>query len=260
MSTSAQSQIDALAKKQGNGAQPQVFNLIRAMNSQIAAALPKHMAGNAERYARIAMTTLRTSKQLMKCSPQSVIAGVMEAAQIGLELDGVLGHAYLVPYKNEAQLQIGYKGFINLAYRGGATGVSAEVVRRGDHFDFRLGTGGYIHHRPALEERGEPIAVWCNCTFPQGEIFRVLTLSDIERAKKSSKTAGRSDSPWQTHWDEMARKTAVRSVLKYAPLSGELTTAVARDEMREAGIATPMVIDVVDAVDPMDQAEGADAS
>ena len=101
-------------------------DLFNDMMPAIKQAIPKHMTP--ERLLRIATTSIRQNPKLKVCTAQSLLGAVMQCAQLGLE-PSVLGHAYLVPYKNkkkdgtrewwedECQFQIGYKGLIELARR-----------------------------------------------------------------------------------------------------------------------------------------------
>lgn len=231
----AQAKVDAIAKR-SSGANT-IAKLLSDSREQIARALPKHM--DADRMTRVALTVIRSNRSLLECTPMSLIAAVMEASQLGLELGGVLGQAYLVPYRNkgvpEAQMQVGYRGLIALAARAGAQAVSAEVVRERDRFAYRYGTDPMLEHVPALRDAGDPVCVWASVHLGEGKpTFRVLTLDDIDASQRKSKGADKADSPWRNYWDEMARKTALRSVLKYAPMRSDVIEAVTRDEYREA--------------------------
>src|SRR5436309_12826592 len=84
-------------QQQGNGAPRSIYQLIEAQKQEIARALPKHM--DADRLARVAITTLRQTPRLLECTPQSLLGALMLSAQLGLE-PGPLGHAYLVPFYN----------------------------------------------------------------------------------------------------------------------------------------------------------------
>jgi recombination protein RecT len=56
-------------------------------------------------------------------------------------------------------------------------------------------------------------------------------MDDIkEHAKKYSKSYGSSFSPWTTSFEEMAKKTVLKSCLKYAPLKSDFVKAVVQDE------------------------------
>ncbi|WP_202630600.1 recombinase RecT, partial [Deinococcus alpinitundrae] len=90
----------------------------------------------------LAVTEFRKNPMLKECTPESLLGAVMQAAQVGLEPDA-LGSAYLVPYYNknknvkEVQLQIGYKGLIELVRRSGqVTSIVANEVYENDEFDF----------------------------------------------------------------------------------------------------------------------------
>src|SRR5690625_5711770 len=79
-----------------------------------------------DRLMRLTMTTIRTTPELRQADVGSLLGGVMQAAQLGLE-PGLLGQCYLLPFKNnrkgitEVQFIIGYKGMIDLAKRSGHT-------------------------------------------------------------------------------------------------------------------------------------------
>jgi recombination protein RecT len=136
-----------------------MMDLLRRMQPQFEAALPSHI--KPERLIRTAMTALRQNAELTKCSPVSVLGGVMTAAQLGLEIN-VLGQAYLLPFNNrqtgqkEAQFIIGYQGLVDLMYRTGRVQtVFAEVVCKNDKFEYRYGLNETLDHVPAEGERGE---------------------------------------------------------------------------------------------------------
>src|ERR1043165_1114015 len=77
--------------------QSRVVDLLEKMKPQLSLCLPKHLS--VDRVCRIALTEFRKTPLLMECEPMSFIAAVMMASQLGLEI-GILGSAYLVPFKN----------------------------------------------------------------------------------------------------------------------------------------------------------------
>lgn len=89
-----------------------------------------------ERIAGIAITELRNNQKLLQCDALSLVGAIIRAGQLGLDIDSMKGHAYLVPYKNECQLIVGYKGMLTLANRSGKL-LSMEVqeVRENDEFE-----------------------------------------------------------------------------------------------------------------------------
>lgn len=202
-----------------------------AMRKQFQLALPKVLP--IDRFLRVLMTTLNTTPKLAECDQQSVMAGIMMAAQLGLEIDPVLGRAYLLPYKGKAQLIVGYRGFIDLAYRSGQlAGLTAEVVYEKDLFEFEMGLSPKLRHVPCEDEdRGALRYAYAVAELSNGgKVWRVLNRGDVMRAKKSSQSANSDYSPWKTHEGAMWMKTAVRALAKFLPLSPELRDAVASDE------------------------------
>ena len=203
--------------------------------TQIRRALPKHMTP--ERMARLALTEFRMNESLANCAPQSVVAAVIQCSQLGLDIGGVLGHAYLVPYKREAKLMVGYKGYIELAVRSGqVTNIMAAVAYEKDEFDYELGLNPNIKHKPTKDaERGEVRWAYAIAWLKNGEKqFVVLNRADIEKARSCSKMP--NSEPWTKFYSEMAKKTAIRALAKQLTLSPELRLAVETDERNEAPI------------------------
>ena len=106
------------------------------LRNQIAAALPKHMS--ADRMARVALTTINKTPKLAQCTQESFFAALMTCSQLGLEPDGRLAH--LIPYGNQCQLIVDYKGLVDLAYRSKQVlSIHADVIYEGDEFEYDLG-------------------------------------------------------------------------------------------------------------------------
>ena len=100
--------------------------------NQLKAALPQHLTP--ERVLRVARTAAMDHK-LAACNRDSVILGIIEASQLGLEVNSPLQQAYLIPYANQATLQIGYKGLMDLARQSGLVQrIWAQVVYSNEHF------------------------------------------------------------------------------------------------------------------------------
>ena len=224
-------------------------DLLTKMVPQLKMVLPRHLTP--ERLVRIALTAIKSQPKLLQCDKYSILKAIMEAAQLGLEPDGLLGHAYLIPYWNskkncyEAQLQVGYRGFLDLARRSGQVShIFAQVVYEKDHFKFAYGTNPNLEHVPAAAaDRGKKIAAYAIAYLTDGRTpFEVMYRDQIEKIREMSKRATEEDSPWNTHEDEMWRKTVIRRLAKYLPLSPELTRAAVLDEYREMGIKMPEVL------------------
>ncbi len=223
------------------------------MKKQFALALPRALP--IDRFLRCLMTTINRDPKLLECDRNSVLAGAMTAAQLGLEIDPALGRAYLIPYKGKAQLIIGYKGYVDLAYRSGQlAGLQAEAVYEADHFSYALGLDPKLEHIPAdVENRGELKYAYAVASLANGgKAWRVLNRAQVMKHKKSSQSAGSSYSPWTTHEEEMWRKTAIRALSSILPLSPELRDAVVADEDRaEANAYASAVLATSDDIAPI---------
>jgi recombination protein RecT len=206
--------------------------LLQTAKKEIEAALPRHLTP--ERMLRIAMTEARKTPKLLECTQTSFLGAIIQAAQIGLEPGGALGHCYLVPFKNDVTLIVGYRGFIELANRSErVSSVIARAVYDGDEFRYEFGLNEVLVHRPApSDKRGKLTNTYCVVTLKDGaKMFEVLTIEDIEAARNRSRS--KDNGPWKTDYDAMAKKTAVRRLFKYMPASIELQQAVGIDEQSE---------------------------
>lgn len=230
---------------QKSGKPSTLRDFIKQMEGEIAKALPTVITP--ERFTRMVLTALSTDKKLELCTPQSFLGAMMTAAQLGLEPNTPLGQAYLIPYKNkgvlECQFQIGYKGIIDLAYRSGEIEIiQAQVVYENDEFDYELGLDPKLKHKPAKENRGKPIYYYAIFKTKSGGYgFEAMSKHDIDvHAKKYSQSYSSEYSPWQKNFDEMAKKTVLKRVLKYAPLKSDFVRAIAVDETVKKEISDDM--------------------
>lgn len=218
---------------------------IKAMEPAIKKALPSVITP--ERFTRMVLSALSTTPKLADCSPQSFLAAMMTAAQLGVEPNTALGQAYLLPYRNhgnmECQFQLGYKGLIDLAYRSGEVSViQAHTVYENDVFEYELGMDPKLRHVPAKADRGEAVAYYAMFKTKDGGYgFEVMSVDDVQRhAQRYSKSYGSGSSPWRSNFDEMAKKTVLKRALKYAPLKSDFVRGVAQDETIKAELSDEM--------------------
>lgn len=232
-------------------------DLINKMQGEIAKALPSVMTP--ERFTRITLSALSNNPQLAECTPSSFLGAMMTAAQLGVEPNTPLGQAYLIPYKNskkitdpdgktrwiqqlECQFQLGYKGLLDLAYRSGEISViQAHTVHENDTFEIEFGLEARLIHKPKMDgNRGKPVAYYAMFRTKDGGYgFEVMSVEDVnEHARKFSKSFG--NGPWQTNFDEMAKKTVLKKVLKYAPLKSDFVRGLGQDETIKTEISDDM--------------------
>ena len=143
--------------------QETIFDLINRQMPAIKQALP-NTGVTAERIVRIITTALRVNPKLAQCTQISLLGGIMQAAQLGLEINSPLGHAYLVPFFNkkrgclEAQFMLGYQGLIDLCYRTNYyTFIDAKPVYKNDDFSYNYGLNPDLRHVPAEKPEGNPV-------------------------------------------------------------------------------------------------------
>jgi recombination protein RecT len=219
-----------------------IASYLERMKPQISKALPKHITP--DRLARVALTTIRTNPKLLACTTESLMAGVMLSAQLGLE-PGPLGHCYLVPYGSEAQFIIGYRGMIDLARRSGTIqSIEAHEVYTNDHFELEFGLNTKLVHVPwhvrtdkVTSEQGSFRGCYVVAKFSDGGYqVHYMPKAEIDAHRKRSKAS--ENGPWVTDYIEMAKKTVVRAVFKWLPIS---TEDLRRVEQYDEQIATGRV-------------------
>lgn len=174
-----------------------------------------------KRLMRTLMVSCERLPQLLDCNRQSLINAAMSAAVLGLEVDGVTGQAYLLPFAGKAQLVIGYKGFNTLAARSDIT-ITGGVVREGDVFDFDLGEG-WVTHKPTLGSKTRIVAAWAKAShLRRPAVVVVLGIEELMAVKAKSPGAKRNDSPWNDPmigFPAMCEKTAKRRLARSLPLN-----------------------------------------
>lgn len=193
-----------------------------------------------KRFCRIALNAYTTTAKLTQLSPQSVFDCCMEAAQLNLTPDGVLGEAYLVPFKDKCTLIPGYRGLMQLARRSGEiSSIEARVVHQLDKFEFAFGLEPKLVHVPSTDESGAISHVYCVVRLKDGgKQWDVMTKSDVDKIRNRSR-AGKSG-PWVTDYEAMALKTVIKRTLKLCPMatveSQKMHAAVNMDDQRDIGL------------------------
>lgn len=207
-------------------------------------ALPANTV-NVDRFMQSAMLAITNPKMpdLVKCSKDSIFRCLKEAAAYGLELNGMLGQAYLIPYNEKgvmtAHLQLGYKGLIALARRSNTIKtIAAEPIHENDIFEVELGMGRKLSHRiDIMKERGEVVGYYCLVELCNGgSQFKVMSKKDVENHRNKFSKAYNPKDPnniWNKNFDAMALKTCVIQALKLCPISIEAMDAVAHEEKED---------------------------
>lgn len=251
--------------------------LIQERKDDIAKMLPSHLSP--DRLLKVATLAATTTPALLECEIPSLITAIGQCAMFGLEPNTILGHAYMIPFNKSyrdgsewkkrklVQVVIGYKGLIDLARRSGQIiSISAHEVCEGDLFDFAFGLEEKLIHKPADGNRGRLTHFYAYAKLKDGgtafEVMSVAQVNEIRDASALKNGAKRQSDgsvpitgPWKDHYVEMGRKTVIRRLAKYLPLSVEFQKAAALDEATEGGAAIG-AIDGEFTVEPDDQGDG----
>lgn len=223
--------------------------------------------GNGQQFVTSLLSIVTNNNLLAKATNESIMTAAMKAATLKLPIEPSLGMAYIVPYNrnekqgntwvkiNEAQFQMGYKGFIQLAQRSGQIrNINCDIVYKEEflRYDKVYGT---LHLKEEQVDSGEVEGYFASLELING--FRKMIFWKKEKviahAQKYSKTYDKqigdfkSGTPWKTEFDAMAQKTLIKELLsKYAPLSTELQEAIIADnedsnvnEVKRAKDVTP---------------------
>ena len=229
-----------------------VQDLIESMRPELERSLQSDRA--ADILTRHYFTALRYSPLLLTCTAESQIAALLLTAQVRLE-PGPLGHVYLVPYRNakkgvhEVLWLLGYTGIVELARRGGATGLRSTVVWSGDDWTGIRNVNGTLRytHAPAQERTEDAERVGVLVEWKDGTHNAVwCPPSRIKRAQDASAAFKTGAGPWFTDTEAMWRKTGVRFARPFLPLSVEMATAGAMDDrvtVLEHGEAGELVVE-----------------
>jgi len=231
-----------------------VRGLLDKMQGQFQMAFPTTVKFRPEQFLRVAMTTISRNPDLLRCTKTSLLGCLMQAAQLGLQIDGLLGEAHLVPFNakqegggwaKEVQLIVGYKGYMKLARNSGEVStIKSSVVYIGDPFEIRDGLDPILNHTVS-EQRPDPEkyptlesavrGAYAICWMKDGtKTFIYLPKWKIDDARRFSRA---KSGPWFTNYPEMAEKTAIRRLAKYMPQSADIQRAAALAELADAGIS-----------------------
>ena len=198
------------------------------MRPSIAAALPSQIP--AERFVRTVSTAVQLQPELLECDRKSLLLPTLRAAHDGLLPDGREG-AFVIFKDRKAGTKAAqwlpmYQGLLKKVRNSGElAGITAEVVYERDQFDYELGDQPRITHKPALGERGKPVAAYAIAHTKDGFIHRaVMPVEEIERIRAVSRSGQNEFGPWSQHWGEMAKKTVIRRLAKFLPQSTDLAS------------------------------------
>jgi len=203
-------------------------HVLDARKAEFAKLLPRHLG--VDKLLKVAINCVAKTPELQKCSVESVLRCVYSAAELGLEIGGALGQAYMVPFAGTATFIIGYRGLIRLAYNSGdVSSIRAVLVYAKDRFRYVEGLEQRVIHEPYLDgDPGEIVRVYSVALMKDGtRTVEVMSRAQVDAIRARSR-AGKSG-PWVTDYGEMAKKTVVRRHSKYLPMSDEAREHLDKD-------------------------------
>lgn len=165
---------------------------------------------------------------LGKCSASSIVDAVTEALTLGLDPSGLSNDGTLIPRKTKSG---GFRAVFVPDYRAllrimlsypRISHIEAHVVRKGDQFELQFGdpAGRVVQHRPVVSlDLGEPLGAYAIAWFKDSDrpLVEWMPKAEIEANAERGGSFGNDNSPWETDWSEMARKTVIKRLAKYLP-------------------------------------------
>ena len=229
----------------------EVKGLVEQRRAQLSSLLGAQV--DVDRFITVALQAVSSRPDLLECDPLSILSAIRDSAYYNLEPTSALGEGAIVPYNDTktgrklAQFQPMFRGLMKLARRSGlVVAIGAEVVYEADTFDVDLGTESRITHKPAVEDRGKWRCVYAWARLSTGELVcpRPLNLLDIDQIRKQSQEfrSKGNNSNWVKWPDEMAKKSALKRLMKMLPLEAKAQEALALDndaDSRAADVARP---------------------
>lgn len=202
--------------------------------------LQQVLGAKRESFVNNLVALVANNKKLQECEPMGLMYSAVKATALGLPIDPNLGFAYFIPYKNnrlgitEAQFQIGYRGFVQLAIRSGQyKTINVTDIREGEIKKKNL-LSGEIEFEETEDRLNKPIVGYVAYIELNNGFSKLLYMTNEEldqHAKKYSKTYNMSDSKWKSDRDAMCKKTVLKLLIsKFGIMSIEMQNAVKYDQ------------------------------
>lgn len=185
--------------------------------SQVILAMEGGTEKKADRLIQQVINSARTDTRVAGCSHASIGQVAVQLATLGFELAD--GEVYLIPRGKNLTMEIGYKGMIGALYRGAVIeSITAGVLHEGDEWDCDRGSQAFVRHKPAMGAKRGEVTDYYALAILEGsgrtlwESMTVAEVKDIQAMAPGGKSAA-----WKNHFDEMAKKTVLRRLMKFLP-------------------------------------------
>lgn len=207
-------------------------------NTSIRNRIRTSMGENAGSFIASMLDLYESESALQNCNPTKVAMECLKAASLNLPIVKGLGFAYVVPYGGTPTFIVGYKGLIQLAQRSGKYRyLNADAVYEGEEIRSNRFSGQLEITGTKISDKA--IGYFAYFQLTNGfEKTIYMTVEEIQAyGKKYSKAF--NNGPWKSNFDEMAKKTMIRQILKYGPMSTEMQE-VEKIEVQNAETAAQM--------------------
>ena len=200
------------------------------------------LGSGTQQFMSSVLSLANSNSDLQKCDPIKLYNVCLMSAAIKLPFNQNLGQAYIIAYKGEPQLQIGWKGFVQLAQRSGqfktinCTDVREGEIKKNDRLTGEI-EFEWIEDE---EEREKAPVIGYVAFFELLNGFRkmlYMTKTELDaHAKRYSQTYKKGYGVWKDNFNAMAQKTVIKLILnKYAPLSVDMQKAIELDQAGDEG-------------------------
>jgi len=179
-----------------------------------------------QRECNFAAQAMLANPYLIECAqhyPDDFVNALKNVVLTGMTLNPTLKLAYLVPYKGKVQMQSSYMGKKSFAINTGLVlDIEAYLVYKGDTFDVEQGSNAHITHKPnpwGSKKKEDILGGYYLIKYPNGtQQFDTMTITEIDDIRKRSPSVGKGkQSPWDTDYTEMCKKTLINRAYKQIP-------------------------------------------
>jgi len=226
-------------------------SVLKNYEKSIAHLLQSRYGISPEEFYVSAVNAIKKNPKLLHCDPKSLFGAILLSAECGLRFNTPAQHAFILPYKDQAQFQIGYKGLIEIMYRNPRVRtIHAVAVFEKDEFDYGFGLDPYMNHKPHRgKDRGKLVATYAVCKLKDAEpIFSVVEDYELAEIKQFSKSKDSEYSPYNSGADIhhfMEIKASIKKISKLIPTQGasDMVKAIDYDSRFEGGsmITAPLL-------------------
>ena len=182
-----------------------------------------------QRECNFAAQAMLNNPYLIQCAqkyPDHFVNALKNVVLTGMTLNPTLKLAYLVPYKGKVELQASYMGKKSFAVNTGLVlDIEAYLVYKGELFEIEQGSNAHITHKPnpwGAKKKEDILGGYYLIKYPNGtQQFDTMSFDEIDGIRKRSPSVGTGkQSPWDTDFTEMCKKTLINRAYKQIPKQG----------------------------------------